>query len=204
MASESELVALSDELCSKLLETGTACIEPAIYRCHKCAALFCIDHASEVDPKRFCSSCLVVADINLQFENLTAVDGTKVPGRLLRPVGAAFTETNKLLHDMTDEELKLFIQQYVVLVHEAEQLKTFREITLAHAKHVAFEKKLAKIEKTSGEIYFPSAKQSRPHVVKQAKAKLDPIATLAAKMRAAGITPEALQALINAKKGAKP
>jgi hypothetical protein len=110
---------------------------------------------------------------------------------------------NRLISDMTDDELKDFIKGYIVLVHEAEQLKTMREITLSHAKHEALGREIAKIEKLGGEIYFPSKK---PHVVKTSKTeKMSDSEQLAAKLKKAGITPDMLRAIIdaNAKKGVK-
>lgn len=184
-----ELVALQDELCN-------SCTSPAIYRCHKCSKLYCIDHASEVDPKHFCLDCLRVSDTSVASSPLIDEEGVRQQGRLLRPVGNAFVEFNKLLVEMTDDELKSFIQGYVVLVHEAEQLKTFREITLAHAKHEAFDRQIAKLEKIGGEIVFPAR---RPHVVKPTKQKLSETEQLIAKLKKAGVTPEMLAAIIAAK-----
>lgn len=188
-----ELSALRDELCGKFLPDASACKEPAVFRCHKCGLFYCIDHASEIDPKHRCKDCLHVA---IEESPLLNEDGTRLPGRLLRPVGNSFTEMNKLITDMSDEELKTFIQGYIVLVHEAEQLKTMREITLAHAKHEAFDRQIAKIEKLGGEIIFPSRK---PRIVKPAKAKASATDTLAAKLAKAGVTPEMLAAIIAAK-----
>ncbi len=199
MAQENEavtLVARDDELCQKA-NAGESCSEPAIYRCHKCGELYCITHASEVDPKHFCTSCLIVADIGLEAEPLVDEEGVRQQGRLLHPVGHAFTEFNKLLIEMNDEELKTFIQGYIVLVHEAEQLKTFREITLAHAKHEAFDRQIAKLEKVGGQIVFPARKI---HVAKPAKAKASATDILIAKLKKAGVTPEILQAILDAKK----
>lgn len=195
-----EIVALQDELCEKFLEDGSTCPELAVYRCIKCNKMFCIDHASKIDPVHHCEDCL---HVELASEPLVDAEGTRHSGRILRPVGNSFTAMNRLISDMTDDELKDFIKGYIVLVHEAEQLKTMREITLSHAKHEALGREIAKIEKLGGEIYFPSKK---PHVVKTSKTeKMSDSEQLAAKLKKAGITPDMLRAIIdaNAKKGVK-
>jgi hypothetical protein len=193
-----ELLPVPDELCGKNNEsTNSPCSEPAWYRCHKCSQLYCLDHASEVDPKHFCLDCLHVSDTTVESVPLVDAEGVRQQGRLLHPVGNAFTEENKLIAEMDEEELKTFIKMYVVLVREAEQLKTFREITLAHAKHEAFGREIAKIEKLTGEIYFPERK---PKLVKTPKAKASVEESLAEKLKKAGVTPEMLQALIDAKR----
>jgi hypothetical protein len=187
------LVPFKEENCQKSL----TCSEPAVYRCHKCGFFFCLDHASEIDPQRFCIECLTVDDCKVEETPLIDSEGLRHKGRVLHPVGNAFTEENRLISEMTEDELKIYVTQYKALVRDAEQITTFRRINLAQAEHALLEKGIKMIVDAGGEVTFPSRPKA---VAKQVKKKPDPVATLADKLKKAGFTPEMLQQIINAKK----
>lgn len=190
---DNTLVPFREETCQKALD----CIEPAIYRCHKCGLFYCLTHASEVDPQRFCTLCLNIDDCKVNEAPLVDTEGQRHRGRVLHPVGNAFTVENQLISEMNEDELKIYIVQYKALVRDAEQVTTFRRINLAQAEHALLDKGIKMIVDAGGQVSFPS----RPKAVsKPVKKKANSDDTLASKLRKAGITPEMLQAIIDSKK----
>jgi hypothetical protein len=187
------LVPFKEEPCQQ----ANGCVEPAIYRCHKCGLLYCLDHASEIDPQRFCIKCLIIDDCKVEETPLVDAEGERHRGRVLRPVGNAFTAENRLIQEMSEDELKVYITQYKIIVRNHEQMVTFARINLAQAEHALLEKRIKTIEGAGGEVIFTS----RPKAVKPTpKKKPDAVQALADKLKASGITPEMLQAIIDAKK----
>ncbi len=191
------LVPFKEEACQHLRADETACTEPAIYRCHKCSLLYCLDHASEVDPQRFCLNCLKVEDAVIEETPLVDAEGVRHNGRVLRPIGSAFLTEEKMIYEMTEDELKVYITHYKILVREAAQLKEFREINLAQAQHALLDKGIKTLVDAGGNVTFPSRPKAVPKPVKQ---KPNVIDTLADRLKRAGITPEMLQAIIDSKK----
>lgn len=190
------LVPFKEENCQQALD----CIEPAIYRCHKCGLFYCLNHASEIDPQRFCLNCLKIEDCKVEESPLVDAEGERHRGRVLRPVGNAFTQEQKLISELDEDELKIYIIQYKIMVSNYEQMTTFARINLTQAQHALLEKGIKTIEGAGGEVIFPT----RPKVVKPApKKKPDAVQALADKLKTAGITPEMLQAIIDEKKKAK-
>lgn len=198
--------ATQDEVCEFTVSisnvTSSAdehCQEPAIFRCTKCQKLYCIDHASEVDPNRFCTECLSPADVVLQELPLKDEDGITHQGRMLKPIGKAFSNLGKLICEMTDVELTAFVVDYTAKLRDAEMSKEFIKINLGLATYEAMERKLIK-QKPTGEVYFPIKKQE-PFLVKKKKTPSED--KLAEALRKAGVTPEMLAALIAKKKAEK-
>jgi hypothetical protein len=190
---DNTLVPFKEETCQKSLE----CVEPAIYRCHKCGLFYCLTHASEVDPQRFCTLCLNIDDCKVDEAPLVDVEGQRHRGRVLHPVGNAFTAELKLISEMSEDELKIYVAQYKALVRDAEQITTFRRINLAQAEHALLDKGIKMITDAGGQVSFPS----RPKAVKPVpKKKPTTDDSLASKLRKAGITPAMLQAIIDSKK----
>lgn len=190
------LEALQDQCCNFV-----ACAELAVYRCHKCAKLYCVEHASGIDPHRFCIDCLKVEDCNILEMPLVDEEGVRHKGRVLRPVGAAFLQNNKLISDLSDSELTEFIKDYQSLLHQAENVTNLYRISLTQATHEGLKRELVK-QKPSGEMYFPVPK---PQVVRDTKPRSTKSLEdkLADAMLKAGITPEKLKAMIDAKRKAK-
>lgn len=192
-----EFPALRDELCS-LCEHNA---DYAVYRCHKCAKLYCLTHASEIDPCHHCINCLKVEDASVEEAPLVDAEGIRHAGRILRPVGNAFTQQNKLIMDMEEAELIEYIKQYKVLLSHYEQVTNAVRINLTQATHEAFDRQIAKLEKIGGEIVFTNNR--KPHVVKESKTRLSAVDSIAAKLGKAGVTPEMLARLIALAKAKK-
>lgn len=192
-SSSNELVALKEELC------GFAnCKELAVYRCHKCSRLFCVDHASEIDPQHYCSECLTPEECNIIEMPLVDSDGTRHRGRLIRPVGRAFIENGKLISELSDDELRDFIVQYQKLLHDVESVTNLYRVSITQATHEALDREILK-QKPSGEFYFPPPR-AQAHKLTKARAPMDRVV---AAMKKAGVTPEMLQRILDERKNKK-
>lgn len=192
-----EIVASKDDHCEY-----PACKDLAVYRCHTCARLFCIEHSSEIDPVRFCTECMKIDDCNVIEMPLLDKEGVRHKGRILRPVGRAFIENNKLISDLSDEELKTFIVDYQRLLHEAESITNLYRISLTQATHTALDREIIKL-KPSGEAYFPTLS---PHEKKEKKSKTPTKSgedRLLAAMAKAGVTPDMIAKIIEQRKAKK-
>jgi len=195
-----EIVASREERC------GYAdCNDLAVYRCHKCARLYCIEHSSEIDPVHFCTECLDVVACEVIEMPLVDVDGVRHRGRVIRPVGRAFIENNKLISDLNDEELKEFITQYQRLLRDAESITNLYRISLTQATHTALDREILKAKPGAGpgEYYFPTPKPGRERKSSARSAPKSPEDRLVAAMAKAGVTPEKLAAILDARKAAK-
>lgn len=189
-----EIVALPDENCQFV-----NCNELAVYRCHKCSRLFCIEHSSEIDPVRWCTECMSVADCNVIEMPLVDSDGTRHRGRVLRPVGRAFIENGRLIGELTDGELKDFIISYQKLLHDAESIVNLYRISLTQATHTALDREIVK-QKPSGELYFPPPRPQSERKVSKTK---DPVDRVVAAMNKAGVTPEMIAKMLADRKAKK-
>lgn len=174
-------------------------IEPAIFRCVRCTKAFCIDHASEVNPQKFCLACVKTTDIEVIEFPLQDKDGVRHEGRILRPVGMAFIANNKLIQDLDEEELKSFIIDYRQKLRDAEMSKNFYQISLSMAESVALDKEILK-QKPSGEMYFPIQSPYAEKKPAKARARMSPEEKLLAELLRAGATPEMLKAMVDKKK----
>lgn len=145
------------------------CAEHALTYCHKCGKWYCLDHASELDPSQYCHECLKVEDASLEISSLKDEDGVRHSGKVIRPVGLVFSQNGKLIHEMTDQELKEYIIHYQQAVHDCERSLDYSRITLGNALFEAGHREIAKVQRASGEVVFISRKT--PSVVKTRKAK---------------------------------
>lgn len=188
-----EIVASKEERCGFV-----GCNDLAVYRCHKCARLYCIEHSSEIDPVHYCTECLDVQACEVIEMPLTDKEGIRHRGRVLRPVGRAFIENNKLISDLSDDELKNFIVQYQRLLHDAESITNLYRISLTQATHTALDREILK-QKPTGEFYFPP-----PQAKTERKSKTkSPEDRLVAAMAKAGVTPEMINKMLEARKARK-
>jgi hypothetical protein len=190
---EPTLIASNDEHCN-----FDNCVELAVCRCHKCNKLFCIDHASEVDPTHYCVDCITPADCEVIEMPLLDRDGTRHRGKLLRPIGQAFIENNKLISELSEDELRAFISQYQQLLHDAERVTNLYRISLTQATHEALSREIMK-PKPKGEpgefVFTDSPRQVK--AAKQTKSLEDKLTDAMAK---AGITPEKLREILAKRK----
>jgi len=190
-----EIVASFEDRCGFI-----GCNDLAVYRCHKCARLYCIEHSSEIDPVHFCTECLDVVACEVIEMPLVDKEGVRHKGRILRPVGRAFIENNKLISDLNDEELKDFIVQYQKLLHDAEAITNLYRISLTQATHTALDKEILK-QKPSGEFYFPPP---RPQVERKSRnVAKNPEDRIVAAMAKAGVTPEMILKMLADRKAKK-
>lgn len=150
-----------------------SCKEDALAQCHKCGKWYCLDHASELDPVQYCRECLRAADITLEQAPLLDEDGVRHSGRVIRPVGVVFSQNGKLIHEMSDDELKEYIKHYQQAVHDCERSLDYARITLGNSLFEAGHREIAKVQKQSGEIVFISRKPVAP--AKQRKSKQTPV-----------------------------
>lgn len=152
---------------------GVACTEPAVYTCRHCGKAYCIDHASDIDPRHFCIECLKPAEAKLVQMPLLDAEGTTHPGRLLRPYGKAWGIFDKYIEDMSDEELRDSIKEYQALLHDLESAKNFVQINLSKMLSSAVDRTLVNAKKSIDElgretIVFQTPKKK---AVKMGKAK---------------------------------
>ena len=145
------------------------CTEDALTICRKCGRWFCLDHASDLDPVKYCQECLKVEDVTLESGPLTDAEGTRHQGRVIRPVGIVFAQNSKLIDEMSEDELKEYITYYQQAVHDCERSLDYARITLGNALYVAADKQLARVKRDTGEIVFLTPKR-----VAQAKARRAP------------------------------
>lgn len=140
----------------------TNCQEDALTLCKKCGKWYCLEHASDLDPTKYCHDCLLLQDAALEFAPLTDAEGTRHLGKVIRPVGVVFAQNSKLIDEMSEDELKDYIKYYQQAVHDCERSLDYARITLGNALYVAADKQLAKVKRETGEIVFISRKVQAP------------------------------------------
>jgi hypothetical protein len=147
----------------------TNCVEDALTNCHKCGRWYCLEHASDLEPTKFCSECLKVEDAALEQAPLLDTEGVRHSGRVIRPVGVVFSQNGKLIHEMTDGELKEYIVHYQQAVHDCERSLDYSRITLGNALFEAGHREIAKVTRTTGEVVFISKKVAPVKHARKAK-----------------------------------
>ena len=174
------------------------CTEDALTNCHKCGKWYCLDHASELDPTKYCSDCLKVEDATLEQAPLLDTDGVRHQGKVIRPVGNVFAQNGKLIHEMTDDELKEYIVRYQQAVHDCERSLDYSRITLGNALFEAGHREIAKVTRTTGEVVFISKKPTAQVKPRKTKATLDEDALTSFIMK--NLSPEQLAKFLAKKK----
>lgn len=142
------------------------CTEEALTHCIKCGRWYCLDHASDLEPTKHCTECLKVEDAALEVSAILDAEGVRHQGRVIRPVGVVFAQNSKLIHEMSEAELKEYITYYQQAVHDCERSLDYARITLGNALYVAADKQLARVKRETGEVVFLTPKR-----VAQAKAR---------------------------------
>jgi hypothetical protein len=153
--------------------TFDACVEDALTNCHKCGKWYCLEHASDLDPTKYCRECLKVEDASLEEAPLLDTEGVRHQGKVIRPVGIVFSQNGKLIHEMTDDELKEYIVRYQQAVHDCERSLDYSRITLGNALFEAGHREIAKVQRASGEVVFISRKAVPVKKARSAKPALD-------------------------------
>lgn len=171
------------------------CEKQSLSKCKRCGLLYCLDHASEIDPMMFCVNCAVPSDIEMQQKPLVDKDGVQHQGRVLVPTGPLYVITSKLINEMNDDELKRFIEYNQRAIKEAENHVDYLKIRQGQAEGVAFDRKVAYLARQEdGTIKFKIPKE-QPKVVTarrktDVKAKPDPVASIMNSLK--GVSPEVL------------
>lgn len=137
----------------------TPCPEDALTCCSKCGKWFCLEHASDLEPTKYCVDCLKVEDASLEISPIVDAEGTRHAGRVIRPVGIVFAQNSKLIHEMNDAELKEYIVYYQQAVKDCERSLDHHRITLGNALYEAGDREIAKIKRDTGEVYFPAPRK---------------------------------------------
>lgn len=177
----------------------TNCVEDALTLCRKCGRWFCLDHASDLEPTKYCHECLLLADAELETLPLTDAEGTRHVGKVIRPVGVVFSQNGKLIHEMSDGELTDYIKFYQQAVHDCERSLDYSRITLGNALFEAGNREIAKVQRASGEVVFISRKVAPLKKTRVAKATDEnAIADFIAKH----LTVDQLKKFLTKKKGA--
>ncbi len=148
-----------------------SCTEDALTLCKKCGRWFCLEHASDLEPTKYCHECLLFADATLETHPLTDAEGTRHVGKVIRPVGVVFSQNGKLIHEMSDVELTDYIKFYQQAVHDCERSLDYSRITLGNALFEAGNREIAKVQRASGEIVFISRKVAPAKRTRVAKAQ---------------------------------
>lgn len=182
--------------------TFEGCTETIIARCLQCSLNYCLTHASEVDPQRYCINCLLPADAEFTETPLVDKDGVTHKGRVIHPGGKAYRLSAKMVFEMTDEELRDYVISERKTVHELENIREYHRITLGAAEAEEYRRELSSLSKVGGVLRWGTSTQRVPAIrerkAKTAKAsssgnKVDDIVGM---LKQLGMTPEALAALI--------
>lgn len=178
----------------------TSCPEDALTMCHKCGKWFCLEHASDLEPTKYCQDCMRLEDASIEASPLLDSEGTRHSGKVIRPVGLVFAQNGKLIHEMTDSELKEYITHFQQAVHDCERALDYSRITLGNALFEAGHREIAKVQRTTGEVVFISRKLAPQ--VKQRKSKAVPDENALAAFIMKHLSPEQLAKFMAKKKGA--
>ncbi len=175
------------------------CTNEVVGQCLTCGLQFCIDHASDVDPRQYCCLCLLPEQCDIKEEPLKDAEGVEHRGRHL-VVGSGFNTLSKHVHEMADDELKAFIEAQKLVVRDIERIRDIQHIRLGMAEYEAYERHISVLAKVGGEIrmgtsvekHLPVNKPKKVKAPASAKPKVDKVASIAATLKSLGITPETL------------
>jgi hypothetical protein len=141
-----------------------SCTEDALTLCRKCGRWFCLEHASDLEPTKYCQDCLLVSDADFETAPILDAEGVRHQGKVIRPVGVFFSQNGKLIHEMTDEELRDYIKYYQQAVHDCERSLDLARIKLGNSLFEAGGREIAKVKRDTGEVVFiqPRKAQATP------------------------------------------
>lgn len=150
--------------------TFEKCSEQVLGKCRNCALAYCLEHASDVDPANYCINCLVPADAEVKEEPLVDANGIRHAGRIIHPIGKAYRRAEKMVYEMSEEELKNFIEQLKVEIHNIENLREYKMISLGLATAEVYRRDIAACKKEGSVLkfgfetqYVPAIKAPREH-----------------------------------------
>jgi len=189
--------------------TFEGCKEPVLSKCKNCLLEYCLDHASEVDPENYCATCLVPEDASFTEKPLVDSEGVQHKGRVITPVGKAYRLSSKLVFEMTEQELKDFINHEKQVVHDIENVREYHMATLGLAESEAYRREISTIAKVGGVLRFGTSTQKVPPIRHRAtpeekrtkataKASANKVDDVVANLKALGMKPEDLVALLKA------
>lgn len=196
-SSESNPVPILDEC------TFGECTEQVLGRCHNCGLQYCLTHSSEVDPQNYCSTCLVPSDAEVTVSPLVDEDGVTHQGRSIKPAGKAYRLSTKMVFEMSDQELKDFIDHEKSVVHDIENIREYHMITLGMAQSEEYRREISTLSKVGGVLRWGSSTQRVPAirhkaspVEKQRRRSEDKLDNIVSNLNSLGFTPEQLAQLI--------
>jgi hypothetical protein len=184
--------------------TFEACVEKTIGKCRNCNLQYCLDHASEVDPEHYCSVCLVPQDAELKITPLVDTDGVQHQGRILTPAGKAYRLAAKMVFEMTDEELKDYVEHEKHVVHNIENIREYHMISLGMAEREAYGREISTLSKVGGVLRWGTSTQ-RVNAIrrratpeeKESRKRVGKVDAIAENLKALGISPQDLINLLN-------
>lgn len=209
---------MTDDLASagspvaKMHCTFENCTEEVLNKCRACGLDYCLEHGSAVDPARYCVNCLIVQDAEVQVGPLIDEEGTQHQGRSIHPTGKGYRLAAKLIQDMTNDELKLFVEEEKLRVADIERIREYHHITLGMAESELYQRRLSPFSEHGGVLRvgtstrtFPRQKArsydaERTPSSRSKTSKVDKIATM---LQGLGISAKDLAVLIAPKGGKK-
>jgi len=169
--------------------------------CIQCHRTFCPHFASELD-RNFCRVCLTTSEAVVEEKPLIDEEGIHHDGKWIMPAGSIYKTLPKAIADMSDGELDKYLEYMAGRLKDAERT----------AQYVRIAKSTADMEKSHRDIL--TARRLRGIKITPSGVKVNasgdggktikPKATasdIANALKAAGVTPEMLAAILAAKKG---
>lgn len=189
--------------------TFQGCKQEVLNKCRACGLDYCLDHASEVDPGRYCVNCLLPADASFNEAPLVDAEGVAHAGRVIHPTGKGYRLSAKMISEMTEDELKTFVNEEKARVADIERIREYHHITLGLAESELYQRHLGTFSEKGGILHLgvglhesarsmPRQSHARTPSAKSKVSKVDKLATMLTDL---GLTAKDLAALISTKKG---
>lgn len=165
--------------------------------CIKCGKDFCPEHLSMLD-NEYCGVCLPLTSAETRDEPLVDEEGVTHKGRHIIVTGEIYQTQARAISDRTDEELEVWISHYQELVKDAEKTLEYRRI-MKGILLIEKADRQSTASKIIARIRIPIGKKYGGVTLKSTTAPQ----RLASALKAAGVSKEMLQAIIDAKLGVK-
>lgn len=180
------------------------CKEEVLNKCKACGLDFCLEHASALEPARYCVNCLTVQDAEVEIKPLIDAEGTQHQGRTIHPTGKGYRLTAKLIQDMTDDELKTFVEEEKLRVADIERVREYHHITLGMAESDLYQRHLSPFSEHGGVLRVGTSSRTLPrqkirHERTPARSKTNKVDKIAAMLQELGISGKDLASLISPK-----
>lgn len=187
--------------------TFAGCEEEVLNKCRACGLDFCLEHASAIDPGRYCVNCLIVTDAEVTIGPLVDAEGTQHQGRIIHPTGRGYRLSAKLISEMNNDELKTFVEEEKIRVADIERVREYHHISLGMAESELYQRHLSPFSEHGGVLRVGTSTRTMPRQKsrtvagsgsqRQKTSKVDKIATMLASL---GIGAKDLSALLTEKK----